>query len=65
MNVDGGYRVEGMEMAVTAHSNQGFTSDETDAALVSTSSKSQELPFCISVYNLKASVNNISHVYPM
>ena len=37
MNVDGGYRVDGMEMAVTAHANKGFTSDETDAALVASS----------------------------
>ena len=37
MNVDGGYRVDGMEMAVTAHANKGFMSDETDAALVASS----------------------------
>ena len=39
MNVDGGYRVDGMEMATTAYANQGFTSDETDHALVAGSSK--------------------------
>ncbi len=39
MNVDGGYRVDGVISAVTAHSNAGYIADETDNALVAASSK--------------------------
>lgn len=36
MNVDGGYRVDGMEIAaVTAHTNAGYAADETDAIVAS------------------------------